>query len=84
MALVVAGEPEQWLQKHDRPSPQPSSFGLKETIIFEILSLDFLIWLRGKQSFSSRRRGWICLPEDSGLCCEIEGVGPAGAHGCQL
>lgn len=49
VALVVAGEPERWLQKHNRPSPHPRSFGLKETIIFEILSLDFLIWLQGKQ-----------------------------------
>lgn len=49
VALVVAGEPEQWLQIHDRPSPHPRSFGLKETIIFEILSLEFLIWLQGKQ-----------------------------------
>lgn len=48
MALVVAGEPEPWLQIRDRPSPYPRSFGLKETIL-EILSLEVLIWLQGKQ-----------------------------------
>lgn len=41
--LMVAMEPEQWLQIHEGPSPHPRSFGLKETIIFEILSLKFLV-----------------------------------------
>lgn len=42
-------EPEQRLQTHDRPCPHPCSSGLKETIVFEILSLTFLVWLQGKQ-----------------------------------
>lgn len=65
VALGMAVEPEQQLQIHNRPSPHPHSFGLKETIIFEILSLKFLVWLLGKRQLLLVERdagfasGWV-------------------------
>lgn len=47
-AAVMAAEPEAPPDTQQTPSP-PGSCGLKETIVFEILSLRFLDWLQGKQ-----------------------------------
>ena len=80
--LMVAVEPEQWLQISSRPFSHAPFLWTKGNYLKSYL-LSFSSGYRGSNSFSSKRRCWICLQVDSGLCCEIEAVGPTWARGCQ-
>ena len=81
-ALMVAVEPEQWLQISSRPFSHAPFLWTKGNYLKSYL-LSFLSGYRGSSSFSSRWRCWIRLQVDSVLCCEIKAVGPIWAHSCQ-